>query len=111
MKQEVSSPSIPPLRRFESQEEIERFIRGNKLGVKNSYIDSWLKQVDNFIKDVKLKIYFRKRMYDLMEEIKANDSSSPYTRMCREQKMKKEQEHYVPIHIISIPMGGKNKKY
>ncbi|MBQ8257418.1 MAG: hypothetical protein IJY98_05830 [Bacteroidaceae bacterium] len=97
---------------FEGQTDIEKFIKAHKSNITTSLIDGWLKYVDDYIKHVKLKIYFRKRMFDLMEEIRSKSSGSPCTKMRMEQEKRNEEANrYVPMHIISIPMGGKNKKY
>ena len=97
---------------FEGQADIEKFIEAHKSNITTSLIDNWLKYVDKYVNPVKLKIYFRKRMFDLMDEIKSKVVGSPCTKMRREQEMRNEEANrYVPMHIISIPMGGKNKKY
>ena len=103
---------VESFKQFGDQADVEKFIKVHESKISTSIIDCWLKYVDKYINPVKLKIYFRKRMFDLMDEIKSKGGGSPCTRMRMEQeKRNEEQNRYTQCHIISIPMGGQNKKY
>lgn len=97
--------------RFSSKDEVDAYINeGHISSIQDAR--NFLENINRITKDRDVHIYLRRRLNNLIEEIKMQHFSGTYQKMQRQQDLDKELESRGPsAKIMYIPSGGQNKRY
>ena len=103
--QKISYPQIS------SKDEVDTYINeGHITSIHDAR--NFLENINRITKDRDVHIYLRRRLNDLIEEIKMQHFSGTFQKMQRQQELDKEMESRGPsAKIMYIPSGGQNKRY
>lgn len=97
--------------RLSSKDEVDTYINEGHI---SSIHDArnFLENINRITEDRDVHIHLRRRLNDLIEEIKMQHFSGTYQKIQRQQDFDKEMESRGPsAKIMYIPSGGQNKRY